>query len=211
MWLSVLKELQMVFAAIRQVAKCWLHFTCTTYTISTHKVLVQSDFWPCVASSNKLVCAKEMLNWKEYDINHLELLSHLNRFVRTRMGPIDAAEKMKTWLHSLSPIHLIWLIQARFASHCLRNGLHKMPPSHRAPAPHWVRPHQHVSAQAAVAAHHADHSTVPRPPRDAHISPKLSLLEQRFCLYRWMHSRQTLRHMLLLSFCILLSCIYLSI
>ena len=136
-----------------------------------------------------------MLNWEEYDINRLELLSHLNRFVRTRMGPIYAAEQMKTWLHSL--------IQARSASHCLANGLHKMPPSHRAPAPHWVLPHQHVSAQAAVAAHHADHSTAPRPPRDAHISPKLSLLEQRFCLYRWIHSRQTLQHMLLLSFCIL--------
>lgn len=205
MWLSVLKELQFFFAAIRQLAKCWLHFTRTAYTISTHKVLVQSDFWPCVASSNKLVCAKEMLNWKEYDINHLELLSHLNRFVRTWMGFIYAVEQMKTWLRSL--------IEARFASHCLRNGLHKMPPSHGAPAPHWVLPHQHVSAQAAVVAHHADHSTVPRPPRDAHISPKLSLLEQRFCLYRWIHRRQTLQHMLLFSFCILLSesCICLSI
>lgn len=203
MWLRVLKELQMVFPAIRQLAMCWLHFTWTAYTISTHKVLVQCDFWPCVASSNKLVCAKEMLNWKEYDINHLELLPHLNRFVRTRMGPIYAAEQMKTWMRSL--------IQARSASHCLANGLHKMPPSHGAPAPHWVLPHQHVSAQAAVVAHHADHSTVPRPPRDAHISPKCSLLDQRFCLYRWIHSRQTLQHLLLLSFCILLSCICLSI
>ena len=75
-----------------------------------------------------------------------------------------------------------------------------------APAPHWVLPRQHVSAQAAVAAHHADHSTAPRPPGDAHISPKLSLLERRFCSYTWIHSRQTL-----LTFCILLSCICLSI
>ena len=75
-----------------------------------------------------------------------------------------------------------------------------------APAPHWVLPRQHVSAQAAVATRHADHSTAPRPPGDAHISPKLSLLERRFCLYTWIHSRQTL-----LTFCILLSCICLSI